>query len=120
MNRVLTAGLLGIALGLQSCGPADTQTAAPTAPPAAAPAAAPAAPQSAETYSTTGEIVTKTGETVTIDLQPVPALGWPQMILLFKAPDGGMIANLQQGAAVEFSFRREGNESILTDIRPRN
>ena len=119
MNRILTAGVICIALGVQSCNPAETPVAAPAETPGAAPAA-PAAAQADATYSSTGEVVTKTGETVTIDLQPVPALGWPQMTLLFKAPDGAMIANLQQGAPVEFSFRREGNESILTEIRPRN
>ena len=116
MNRILTAGLICIALGIQSCNPADT----PVAAPAESPAATPAATQADATYSSTGEVVTMTAESVTIDLQPVPALGWPQMTLLFKAPDSAMTANLQQGAAVEFSFRREGNESILTEIRPRN
>jgi Cu(I)/Ag(I) efflux system membrane fusion protein len=51
--------------------------------------------------------------------QPVPAPGWPAMTMTFKAPDAGMTTGLQKGAAVEFSFREQGSEHVLTEIKPR-
>jgi Cu/Ag efflux protein CusF len=110
MRRLLVTGamVLALALALQSCNPAEN--------PAAESGGVPTA---GGTYSTSGEIITMSDSSVTIDHQPVAALGWPAMTMMYKAPDSSMISGLQTGAAVEFSFRQEGSDYVLTDIKPR-
>ena len=132
MNRILTAGAIALSLTVQACNqaeqqatataPASSSTAAPDAMagmpmPSQAPAADSA--EQATTYTTTGEITAVLGDSVTINHQPVPALGWPAMTMSFMAPDGAMVAGLSIGNPVEFSFRQEGAQSVLTEIKRR-
>jgi Cu(I)/Ag(I) efflux system membrane fusion protein len=116
MKPVLLAG--AIALALQGCNQPQQQNAAP--PPASSPAASTEAPAgSTGVYTTTGQITEVTPDSVTINHQPVPALNWPSMTMTFRASDSAMIAGLQQGASVEFSFRQDGAQNVLTEIKPR-
>jgi len=108
MRRLRVAGAMVLAFALQSCNPAENPA-----------AEGGSTPTVGGTYSTSGAIVAMSDATVTIEHQPVPALGWPAMTMLFKAPDSAMTSGLQTGAAVEFSFRQEGSDNVLTEIKPR-
>ena len=41
------------------------------------------------------------------------------MTMTFRAPDSAMVADLQKGASVEFSFRQDGAQNVLTEIKRR-
>ena len=95
------AGSIVLAIALSGCNPAES----------------PAAAEAGGTYSATGEVTDVSDGSVTINHQPVPALGWPAMTMTFKAPDSAMTAGLQTGAHVEFSFRPEGADNVLTEVK---
>jgi membrane fusion protein, copper/silver efflux system len=125
MKAASILALFAIVTALQGCGRDEPAT----APEAAAPEAstdmpgmpgmtgAPAAETA--TYSTTGEVTAVTGESVTISHQAVQGLGWPAMTMAFKARDAAMLAAIQPGAQVAFSFRKEGDDYLLTEIERR-
>ena len=130
MNRRFAAiGVLGIALALQACNPAEEQTSStpPAAESTATPGAMPGMPMPAQTgdasqgttYTTMGEVASVVADSVTINHEPVPALGWPSMTMTFRAPDAAMLSGLTTGAPVQFTFRQEGNQNILTEIARR-
>ena len=108
MRRLLAGGAIVLAFALQRCDPADGSAAEGSR-----------APGPGATYSTTGEITALANDWVTIDHQPVTALGWPAMTMTFKAQDSAMMSGLRTGAVVEFSFRQDGSDNVLTGIRPR-
>ena len=129
MNRILTVGAIALSLAIQACNRAEEQATAP-APAASSSDAMPNMPMSSQapatgaagqamTYTTTGEITAVTGDSVTINHQPVPALRWPSMTMTFRAPDGAMVTGLSIGNPVEFSFRQEGAQNVLTEIKRR-
>jgi Cu/Ag efflux protein CusF len=126
MNRMLTAGAVVLSFALQACNqteqagspaPAASTTAGPPGMPMPAQAPAPGAAGQATTYTTTGEIASVAGDSVTINHQPVAALGWPAMTMSFKAPNTAMLAGISTGTPVEFSFREEGTQHVLTEIK---
>ena len=39
------------------------------------------------------------------------------MTMTFQAPDPTMVQGLEAGAPVRFSFRKEGDEYVLTEIQ---
>ena len=121
MRTTMTLAAAVLALTLAACDQSQQQTSAPASDPAPAampmPGQAPAA--STGVYTTTGQIASVAPDSVTINHQPVAALNWPAMTMTFKAPDTAMTAGLQQGAAVEFSFRQQGNDYVLTDVKRR-
>jgi Cu/Ag efflux protein CusF len=77
-----------------------------------------AAPAEPGTYSSTGQIEVVNQDTVRIDHGPIAELEWPAMIMTYEVPDPAMVANLQPGANVSFSFKHEGFGYVLTDIDP--
>jgi Cu(I)/Ag(I) efflux system membrane fusion protein len=129
MKPIAAIGVLVVALALQACNPAEEQTSntAPAADSTAAPGAMgnmpmPAPTQEASqgtTYTTMGEVASVAADSVTINHEPVPALGWPSMTMTFRAPDPAMVSGLTTGMPVQFSFRQEGSQNVLTDISPR-
>lgn len=120
MRYFLIAGVVGLAVTLQACNQAE-QPAADATP--AAPAAMPnmpmPAPEAATAYTTTGEITAVAAGSVTINHQPVPELNWPSMTMGFVVPDATTLTGLEPGTPVEFSFREEGGQHVLTDIKRR-
>ena len=130
MNRRFVAiGVLGVALALQACNPAEEQTSstAPAAESTATPGAMPGMPMPPQTgdasqgttYTTMGEVASVAADSVTINHEPVPALGWPSMTMTFKAPDATMLSGVATGARVQFTFRQEGSQNVLTEIARR-
>jgi Cu(I)/Ag(I) efflux system membrane fusion protein len=57
------------------------------------------------------------GGVITLDHDPVPALKWPAMTMPFKLARPDMASGLKAGDKVHFSFRQEGDESVITAIQ---
>lgn len=129
MKTMLIIGALGLAFSLQACSQAEEQAPEATAEaaPAAAdemasmaaaePRAAPAAAAGAGPFRTTGKVTSVAGSKITIDHQAVEGLGWPAMTMSFEAPEEAMLQGLQPGANVNFAFRKDGQQYVLTEIR---
>ncbi len=78
--------------------------------------AAPAAP----VVEAQGRIVgmDMAAKSVTIDHDPVPQLGWPSMVMAFKAPPGMNIMSVKVGEPVRFAFRETATGYELSMIEP--
>lgn len=123
MKTVIVVGVLGAAALLAGCG--EKEESAVAAAPAEATSALVAgdatgsrAASTAEgqVHRTTGRIAEVSGSTVTVDHQPVQTLGWPAMSMAFQAPDPSMLEGLQAGANVQFGFKQEGGQYVLTEM----
>jgi Cu/Ag efflux protein CusF len=126
MNSRIFIVLIGC-LVMQACNqPAQEQAAVPAEEQAAgqvAPAVAEedidyvegvfASPQSA-----TGEVMIVNADTVQIKHGPVVALNWPAMTMTYEVRDPAVIAGLQPGQQVEFTFQREDFAYILREVTP--
>lgn len=55
--------------------------------------------------------------TVTIAHGPVPMMNWPPMTMTFKAARPSLLRGFMVGSRVEFAFRKEGDEFVITSIR---
>ena len=106
MRHRMAAGSIVLAIALLGCNPVENAANYNSG-----------TPEAGGTYSATGEVTEVSDGSVTINHQPVPALGWPAMTMIFKAPDSAMTAGLQTGAHVEFSFRPEGADNVLTEVK---
>jgi Cu/Ag efflux protein CusF len=49
---------------------------------------------------------------------PVTALNWPAMTMTYEVRDPALVADLQPGEQIDFSFRREEFAYVLTDVAP--
>ncbi len=128
-SRILVA-LMGCLL-VQACNqPAQEQAAAPAQDEAAAPAqveaAAPAQDEDvayvegtfASTHEATGEVTVVNDDTVMISHGPVTALNWPAMTMTYEVRDPALVAELQPGEQISFSFRLEDFAYVLTEVAP--
>ncbi|MBT9495614.1 MAG: efflux RND transporter periplasmic adaptor subunit [Paucibacter sp.] len=87
--------------------------------PASAPASASAArPAQGPVHSTTGTITALTDDAVTLQHAAVPALQWPAMTMGFKLLDPKLKAGLQPKQVVQFSFTQQGDDYVITAIKP--
>jgi Cu(I)/Ag(I) efflux system membrane fusion protein len=68
-------------------------------------------------YPATGVVVELDPDSITLDHAPVPALKWPAMTMPFQWAKPGLAQGLKPGDRVEFSFRQEGDEHIVTRIQ---
>lgn len=57
-------------------------------------------------------------KSVTIDHDPIPQLGWPSMVMAFKAPSGINIMSVKAGESVRFAFRETATGYELSMIEP--
>ncbi|MGE0409272.1 MAG: copper-binding protein, partial [Amphiplicatus sp.] len=55
---------------------------------------------------------------VTIDHGPISELGWPSMVMAFKAPSGINIMSVKVGEPVRFAFRETATGYELSKIEP--
>lgn len=69
-------------------------------------------------YPATGVVVEFDKDSITLDHGPVPALKWPSMTMPFQWARPELAQGLKPGDRVEFSFRQQGDEHIVTRIRP--
>jgi Cu(I)/Ag(I) efflux system membrane fusion protein len=86
--------------------------------PAAVSASSPAAPVRAVVHSTTGTITALTNDSVTLQHAAVPTLQWPAMSMGFKLLDPKLKAGLQPRQMVQFSFIQQGDDYVITAIKP--
>lgn len=88
--------------------------AATAAPPPASAAATAAAPE----YRARGIVVQVEADSLTLQHEAVPALKWPAMTMPFKLAKPELARGLKKGQAVQFTFRQEGDEHIVTAVEP--
>jgi Cu(I)/Ag(I) efflux system membrane fusion protein len=79
----------------------------------AAPAAAPAAVE----HHVDGVVSeAPSGDTITLEHPPIPALKWPAMTMPFKLADPAAAKGLKPGDKVHFSFRQQGDDAVISSI----
>ena len=54
---------------------------------------------------------------VTIKHDPVPSLNWPGMTMGFAVKDKATLDKLAKGKKIEFEFREEGREYVVTSVK---
>ena len=69
-------------------------------------------------HTTTGTITALTADAVTLQHAAVPALHWPAMTMGFKLQNPALKAGLQAQQIVQFSFIQQGDDYVITAIRP--
>ena len=85
----------------------------------AAPAVvAKASPTAAVEYRTRGVVVEVEADSVTLQHEAVPALKWPEMTMPFKLADRSLAKDLKKGQVVQFTFSKQGDDHVLTQIAP--
>ena len=57
-------------------------------------------------------------KSITIDHEPVPEIGWPSMVMAFKAPSHIDLMNVKAGEPVRFAFRETETGYELDMIEP--
>ncbi|MDR2502949.1 MAG: copper-binding protein [Deltaproteobacteria bacterium] len=69
-------------------------------------------------YTTTGivENLDKTGGSIVIRHEPVPALSWPAMTMRFVAENPALLEETRPGGKIRFDFRAQGSTCILVDL----
>ena len=82
---------------------------------ASTPAPNPSTP-SAE-HAGTGTVTAIDAGTITLAHGPVPTLKWPAMTMAFQLAQPTLAKGLKPGDAVQFSFKQQGDEHVVTDIR---
>ena len=67
------------------------------------------------TYQGLGKVEKVTNQDITISHQAIPELGWGAMTMSFKQPVQPF-TRIQQGDQVNFSFTKDGNSYVISDI----
>lgn len=75
----------------------------------------------AATAAGTGTVKRVKADTRTVNLahDPIPAIGWPNMVMDFKVADGVDLSKLEAGQQVEFELEKQGKAYIVTSISPK-
>jgi Cu/Ag efflux protein CusF len=124
MNRlILTCAAIALTATLASCGQKQETTTTYASPPAATEAntasnmAGMASTGAAQTGESTGVVkaVDAAGGKVTLDHQPIPAIGWPAMSMTFTA-DPSILGGVKAGDKVKFSVRIADGKNEVTAI----
>ena len=110
---ILTTALAG-SLALTACNKAADAPEKPTTPNDMASMDMTA---TSKTGSGSGKVteLDKAGGKITIEHGPIPAVGWPEMTMGFKA-DPKMISDLAVGDQVDFTLSLKGNDGTVTAI----
>jgi len=69
-------------------------------------------------YRTRGVVVKVEADSVTLQHEAVPALRWPEMTMPFKLADRSLANGLKKGQVVQFTFSKQGDDHVLTQIAP--
>jgi|GEM_PF-4294111 len=70
--------------------------------------------------SATGKVlkIDSAARTLRIKHNPIPAISWPVMTMIFEAGDGVDLSKVSQGADVEFEFDPDGEDGyVISAIR---
>ena len=110
---ILTTALAG-SLALTTCNKAAN---APKKPTASNDMASMDMTATSKTANGSGKVteLDKAGGKITIEHGPIPAVGWPEMTMGFKA-DPKMISDLAVGDQVDFTLSLKGNDGTVTAI----
>ena len=110
---ILTTALAG-SLALTACNKAAD---APEKPTASNDMASMDMTATSKTANGSGKVteLDKAGGKITIEHGPIPAVGWPEMTMGFKA-DPKLISDLAVGDQVEFTLSLKGNDGTVTAI----
>jgi len=57
--------------------------------------------------------------TLTIQHQPIPAVGWPAMTMTFKAKPPALLKGLKVGQSIDFDCTVQGMAADVTAIKPK-
>ncbi|NIP71681.1 MAG: efflux RND transporter periplasmic adaptor subunit [Gammaproteobacteria bacterium] len=57
---------------------------------------------------------------LTLEHEPIEALGWPAMTMDFRTADGVALDSLKEGDAVYFELRKQAEGYVITAIAPRS
>ncbi len=69
-------------------------------------------------YSATGKVVEVTSDSVMLSHSAIPELKWPPMTMGFKLTDAKARQSLKPQQSVAFTFRKEGDDYLITSIKP--
>jgi len=72
-----------------------------------------------QTHKVSGTItkVDPAKSTVTIAHGPVQSMKWPAMTMTFKVKDKAMLDKLAKDQKVDFEFREEGKDHVITNVK---
>lgn len=59
----------------------------------------------------------KSGDRITLNHQPIPAIGWPEMTMGFKVKNKAVLEQAKKGDTVEFTMVKEGQDYVITDLK---
>jgi Cu(I)/Ag(I) efflux system membrane fusion protein len=85
---------------------------------AAAQAGAGAGAPAAVEHEVGGTVVGVAAKEITLDHDAVPAIKWPRMTMPFQLARPELAKGLKPGDKVIFKFRQQGDDSIVTSIKP--
>lgn len=109
----LNNGLLAIALLAAGCGRnQSSEQQVPGQPRLGSQATAPRPGD----YSGEGDVTQIEGDKVAISHGPIKGIGWPARTMTFRAGSPDMLSGIEPGQPVAFSFRKQGNDYVLTSL----
>lgn len=80
-------------------------------------ASAPASDPAAVAYRAEGKVESVEADSMTISHGPVPELKWPGMTMAFGKPDTKAFSDVKPGDAVQFEFRKKGDNYELVSMQ---
>ena len=70
-----------------------------------------------ETHKGKGTVTKVDKNKVTIRHEPVQSLNWPSMTMAFTVKNKVMLDKLAKDKKVEFEFKQEGKDYVITDVK---
>ena len=68
-------------------------------------------------HQATGVVTRVDKDKVTIRHEPVSSLQWPALTIAFAVKDKALMDKLAKERKVEFEFRQEGRDYVITSVR---
>jgi Cu/Ag efflux protein CusF len=68
-------------------------------------------------HKATGVVTKVENDKVTIKHGPVPSINWPSMTMAFKVKDKALMEKLGKDKKVDFEFKQEGGEYVVTSVK---
>src|SRR2546421_6273757 len=68
-------------------------------------------------HKATGTVTKVDKDKVTIKHGPVQSMKWPAMTMAFKVKDKAVLEKLQKGKEVDFEFKEEGKDHVITAVK---
>jgi Cu(I)/Ag(I) efflux system protein CusF len=68
-------------------------------------------------HKATGVVTKVDKDKVTIKHGPVASINWPSMTMAFKVKDKALMEKLAKDKKVEFEFKQEGSDYVVTGVK---